>query len=580
MALTIAKFKLAFSDAVNRLITAKLAETISVLDFGELTDDAAANTAILQKAINAANGSKLMLPAGDIHINAGVLTAVAGKRLHLEGQGQRATNLIVDGGSGFVFSLSNSVTLYNLKMTAPVADGIYFIGSDTQSLALAEIRQVEFVGGEVAIKYTGTGGWPLGSVIEGVYLALQTLAGILIDNSFSAGQGVHHWNNIVHIGTLSGSTAEQVAQSLVVTRDATPTTDTLTWAATNEKPYGWVVMRKPQGSTDVNSWVFVGTTNAGTRAYTASKSVGVQYDYFVVRRTFGLYLNAQEGMNISGAFGYCTDGVRLVSCRAITLSTYTEWRGQVLASPVGRFASVSALSTSGLNITHMWADQLYCGAHLRDCSGVISAGRFDNCTQSAVVLQSTARSNLQFGPFSLVGTPQTVYDDPAFNSSDYCTFTNNANATVMQISDLTESRFSTAFRGTQNASMYSDGTGGHFTSTGGHITWTPSPTNLTITGAVSYQATATQVGSYWNWSLRITATSGTFSSTAGSTTIAGLASLSPVPIAAGLNSLEAFNVTDITTLTSLGSGYVQGGLIRLPTFATKTDILISGRCKV
>lgn len=544
------------------------------------TQTAAYNTSALQACITFANGRKIILPPGDIPLNAGEIESTV-NRLHMSGQGRRATRFIIDVAStGLVFHvLSSSLTIEEFSLIMPAGDGVIGFGSETTSLAIPCIREVEFVQGEVAINYTGTGGWPLGSVISGIYLYQQSLGGIIIDNTFSAGQGVHDWSNVVHIGGTQLDV--QLAKSLVVVVDATATTDTLTWAATDEKRYGWHVMRKPLGSTDTQSWLHVGYTNAGTRAFTATKTAGVYYDYVVTRRTVGAYLLAQEGVNVTGSFGYASDGLRLVSCRAVTAAIYGEWRGQSLTKPVPRGHTINAQSVGGLNITHLWSDGLRAGAYIRDCSGSIATGRVDAATAAAIELYNSSRSTFEIGPITLGGgTPKTVEMDPTSSFGTWGGFVSDAAMTKHRLDDGSESRYEAAFRGVVNAKMRSDGTGGHFEATGGHTTWTPAASaGLTTTGGFTLTGTATWVGSYWHWTLRITATSGNFSATA-NTTVTGLASLTPVPIAAGVNSIESFEVVNVSTPAGLGAGYVVAGVLHLPAFSTMTDVLISGRCKV
>jgi len=67
MPLTISKFKLALTGAINRLITAKLAETVSALDFGATGDGVTDDTAAIQAALN--TGKEVRLPAGTYKVS-------------------------------------------------------------------------------------------------------------------------------------------------------------------------------------------------------------------------------------------------------------------------------------------------------------------------------------------------------------------------------------------------------------------------------------------------------------------------------------------------------------------------------
>lgn len=100
--------------------------------------------------------------------------------------------------------------------------------------------------------------------------------------------------------------------------------------------------------------------------------------------------------------------------------------------------------------------------------------------------------------------------------------------------------------------------------------WTPVFSNLTIiSGTPTYTSTYTRVGRSVYFSIYIT---GGFVTSVGNTTYITL------PFVAAGN--HVCNTADANTITSYGSGLIQNSYIFPPSFANKTNVVITGNYSI
>ena len=98
------------TGAVNRAINLKLAETVSVKDFGAIGDGTTDDTVAIQAAINSVstNGGSVYIPAGDYKVTAPLnLTNFANIQVTIHGDGQRNTKINATV-TGHVFDCTGS----------------------------------------------------------------------------------------------------------------------------------------------------------------------------------------------------------------------------------------------------------------------------------------------------------------------------------------------------------------------------------------------------------------------------------------------------------------------------------------
>jgi hypothetical protein len=89
-----------FVDAVPTNVEAKLAQYVSVKDFGAVGDGATNDTVAIQNAVNyaAANPVNLYFPAGSYRLTARI-TVISATKICITGAGRRIANLVWDSGS-------------------------------------------------------------------------------------------------------------------------------------------------------------------------------------------------------------------------------------------------------------------------------------------------------------------------------------------------------------------------------------------------------------------------------------------------------------------------------------------------
>ena len=111
MTTLIPKFQQTNTGAVNRAINLKLAETVSVLDFGADATGATDSTTAFNNAI--ATGRKVIVPSGTYL----VADVTVNSNLDIEGEGTNTTSLVVKtNNSGAFLSASNDV--YNIRIAS------------------------------------------------------------------------------------------------------------------------------------------------------------------------------------------------------------------------------------------------------------------------------------------------------------------------------------------------------------------------------------------------------------------------------------------------------------------------------
>lgn len=138
MSLTISKFKQLFTGAINRLITSKMSDTISILDFtGVDSTGVSDSTAGIQAALDAAvlQHKTLYFPAGTYLVSA--LTYTAGLGLRLQGEsssqytGTASGSVLKHTGSGALLTVDGSAGQANT-----IFDGLTFVGNTNSQHAI------------------------------------------------------------------------------------------------------------------------------------------------------------------------------------------------------------------------------------------------------------------------------------------------------------------------------------------------------------------------------------------------------------------------------------------------------------
>jgi hypothetical protein len=107
-----------FTGGVQTNVEAKLAQTVSVKDFGAVGDGTTNDTAAIQAAINAclASGSALYVPSGSYRltsqVNVALYTGVPGRGLIIYGEGWGSRFIVDHTGNGFSVTCSPSFGFY------------------------------------------------------------------------------------------------------------------------------------------------------------------------------------------------------------------------------------------------------------------------------------------------------------------------------------------------------------------------------------------------------------------------------------------------------------------------------------
>ena len=150
-----------FTGGVAETLSAKLAQTVSVKDFGAVGDGVTDDTAAIQAAIDAihsAGGGEIFIPAGNWICGAITLR----DKVSLVGSGN-ASKLIASSGGGFDFLTGNALT--NLKISnfyldcsnMPDSSGIYITGIQDSEISGVTVYNAAGFGwlifGSVRCKY-------------------------------------------------------------------------------------------------------------------------------------------------------------------------------------------------------------------------------------------------------------------------------------------------------------------------------------------------------------------------------------------------------------------------------------------
>jgi hypothetical protein len=140
MTTLIPKFDIGGTGASNRAINLKLAEIVSVKDFGAIGDGTTDDTAAIQAAINANQNSTIIFPQGTYKVSSTILlTDSSGHNFQGNLIGQNATINFTNAGS----SSDTDATMQNGFQAYPVTNGT---GGDTTGLRYAIIQGFIFNG--------------------------------------------------------------------------------------------------------------------------------------------------------------------------------------------------------------------------------------------------------------------------------------------------------------------------------------------------------------------------------------------------------------------------------------------------
>ena len=150
-------YQLSATGAVVRPVPAKLAESVSVLDFGADPTGVADSTAAIQAALTAlVNGGKLRVPAGFYKASGLTWAGAVGASLLIEGDGE-ASILQINNTTGTLFtSNGGDVVVSNMHVEAASVGlqtaGVFFQFNGGR----CELRDVTFSNGYQLAKWNGT----------------------------------------------------------------------------------------------------------------------------------------------------------------------------------------------------------------------------------------------------------------------------------------------------------------------------------------------------------------------------------------------------------------------------------------
>lgn len=177
------------TGATNRTIQAKLREVVSVKDFGATGDGSTDDTAAIQAATAAVQGSRVALffPPGTYKVTSTISITGA---LSIFGLSRYGTSITWTSTTLNVFSIASDaqVTIVGITFNGPLNSSagaiISLAGSSTQNL-FSEIRHCQFVGGWNSIVTTAAADWS----IEDCYFASFKRIGVYVSNSYNIDAG-------------------------------------------------------------------------------------------------------------------------------------------------------------------------------------------------------------------------------------------------------------------------------------------------------------------------------------------------------------------------------------------------------
>jgi len=445
----------------------------NVKKHGATGDGVTVDTAAIQAAIDAAAGGGVVYFPPGIYIS-GALTSTA--KLTLRGAGAELVSLTaIPGFTGTLVTPSTTFDIADITFSGRNLDGAYALGNTTGNFGGTSVQRVKFYEWDYAIRFTGSCEFPLRSVWNELYMFGVRSAGILIatggaegsglSNTPASGQSGWTFDNIV---ITNGGSASYVtsAPSLSVTHDATPTTDTLTWSSAGASEFGWIVMRKPQGSTNVADWRHVAYALRTATGYTATKVAPDLYDYAVVRNSHGVYLRHGKAIDIGVIQAeYVGVGLALTVTRGVTVEAfYSEWRGGSLTTPTPRGDGIIVTQALGTNLETGWLEGNYSGV-LNQASIGTRIGELVVTNAQRSVVQHNANGENQSLEVGAVhassGTPALVTTDESAYSANWVIRESSTASNRLRIGHTTLSEFVAEYRGNRRAAIGGDITSGY-----------------------------------------------------------------------------------------------------------------------
>jgi hypothetical protein len=446
---------------------------VNVKSYGAVGDGVTDDTTAVQAALTYAatfSGTKaptLFFPQGDYLLTASL--AMSTGRLSLRGEGKKASRLVA--GPAFTGYLVNPTVEFDISDLSFVGNGLtgaYGLGGTSGSMGTSRLSDVAFSGWDYAVRFSGTSSFPLSAVWRNVYCNDFLTAGIVLNQAVESGQSAWTFDNV--ICTNGGATGRCTLATGYVETPNTPdsTHDQLDWTGTNATEFGYVVLRRPTGSTDTEAWTHVAYVPNGTLTYSATKVAGENWDYAVVRNTHGMYLRFGKAVDCGTIqTEYVGTGVAVVDCKAISVDAfYDEWQGTSLTFPTPRGDGIKVTTSSGIDVGAAWGEGLLSVVSLLDTPGRIGPIVAASCQRSAVHnAATTASTPVEIGPASLAGTTPAVLSTggSAYDHNYLGRNVSTAAASVASehLSHTTLAEYVTENRGARRAALGGDGTSGY-----------------------------------------------------------------------------------------------------------------------
>lgn len=460
---------------VERVVTEKLQEPyVSVADYGAVAGgDPAVNAAAFQAAINAADGGAVFIPPAPLEYELSAsIQNVPGKRLVLRGGNQLASRLRASAGfTGYLINPRFAYDLDRFSITGDATPGQFLIGDNTPGAGAgyASIEHVRLYGGDCGIYFGAEFEHPHGLVYDNIYFQAQQHGGIILggaSGAASSGESSFVLSNVT--GSAVNASGIEIAAT-VQNNVPSATQDTISWSADATALFGYVVVRRPSGSTDDQAWVVPSNWSGiyyTSTSFVASKTNGTTWEYKVLHQTRGVSVRRAKAVNIPViqadrfGIGLCLDDITA----GVVGAVYVEWRN-ALATPLPNLCAVGCTGFRG-TIGGIWAETVAYGILQRD--SIVQVGHFRGSAKIAAFARyQTAAGIPSRYAGTVLGSTPAILANPAGNGTDHdyagdLPESNDPTTNARELlSHTTKATKAVAYRGTVKAWIVADATDGY-----------------------------------------------------------------------------------------------------------------------